>query len=124
MPDIIIARPLPGGEAVDALDKALRAALGNKCTGVSGRVGGKNALSHTVIVHLSTDATADDDATARSIVLAHDFSTRTPEQEARAEKKRLREAARTKAQDSKATKDELIEYLMLEVANLRERLGE
>ena len=124
MPDIIIARPLPSSEAVDALDKALRAALGNKCTGVSGRVGGKNALSHTIIVHLATDATADDDNTAREIVLTHDFTKRTPEQEARAEKKRLREVARAKAQDSKATKDELIEYLMLEVANLRERLGE
>lgn len=124
MPDITIARPLPNTEAVEALDKILRDALGSKCTGVSGRVGGKNALSHTITVHLSADATVEDDNTARSIVLTHDFTKRTPEQEARAEQKRLRDVAREKAKDSKATKDELIEYLVLQVAYLSERLGE
>jgi hypothetical protein len=123
MPDIIIDRPIPSQEASLALDKALRDALGDKCTGISGRIGGKDALKHTITVHLSDKATAEDDNTARQIVLAHDFSKRTPEQEAQAERKRLREAARAKAQDSKATKDEQIEYLMLEVAHLREQLG-
>lgn len=124
MPDITIDRPLPSSEAAEALDKALRDALGDKCTGVSARVGGKDALKHTITVHLTDKATADDDNTARQIVLAHDFSKRTPEQEARAESKRVREAARAKVQGGTASKDEVIEYLLLEVANLRERLGD
>lgn len=124
MGDITVVRPLPSDEAAEALDKALRDILGDKCTGVSARVGGKDSLNHTITVHLSDKATADDDNTARQIVLAHDFSKRTPEQEAIAERKRIRETARAKAQDSKATKDEQIAYLMLEIEYLRERHGE
>jgi hypothetical protein len=124
MPDIIIDRPLPSSEAAEALDLALRAALGDKCTGVSARVGGKDALKHTITVHLSDKATAEDDNTARQIVLAHDFSTRTPEQTARAERKQVLSAARDKVTVGTASKDEVTAYLLLEVANLRERLGE
>lgn len=124
MPDIIIDRPLPSSEAAEALDKALRDILGDKCTGISARVGGKDSLNHTITVHLSDKATADDDNSARQIVLAHDFSKRTPEQEAITERKRVLDAARTKVEDGKATSAEVIEYLMLEVKNLRVRLGE
>lgn len=124
MGNIIVNRPLPSPEATDALDLALRTELGDKFTGVSGRTGGKDATSHAIVVHLTDKATADDDNTARQIVLVHDFSTRTPNQIARAEKKQAREVAHAKAQDSKATKDDVIEYLRLQVEYLSERLGE
>jgi hypothetical protein len=117
MKNITVERSLPTPEAIDALDKVLRDSLGNRTTGLSARTGGK-----TVTIHLTEEATAEDDNTARQIVLTHDFNKRTPEQEARAECKRLREAARLRAQDSKATKDEIIEYLLLQVAYLSEQI--
>lgn len=119
MKNITIERAFTTPEAADALDAALRTALGERVTGLSARTGGKS-----VTVHLADNATAEDDNTARQIVLNHDFSTRTPEQETRAEKNRVREEARAKAQDSKATKDDVIEYLRLQVEYLSERLGE
>lgn len=124
MGDIIIQRPLPTAEAVSALDADLRAALGERFYGLSGKTGGKDAANHTIILHLSDKATAEDDNTARQIVLAHDFTKRTPEQLARVAKKQARVDARSKAKGDKATKDDVIEWLMLEIEDLRELLGE
>jgi hypothetical protein len=117
MGNIIIERFVPNVESIDALDKALRQALGDKTTGMSTGHSG-------ITVHLTDKATADDDNTARQIVLTHDFNKRTIEQESQLERKRLLEVERAKVADSKATKDEVIAYLLLEIANLRERIGE
>lgn len=124
MRTLTIAITLPTPEASDAIADALRAALPAHYVGVGSRTHKTDPTQNVIWVHLNDGATADDENTARQIVLTHDFSKRTPEQIARVEKKQVRDAARTKAHDSKATKDDQIEYLMLEVANLRERSGE
>lgn len=119
MKNITIERAFSTPETADALDKALREALGERVSGISARTGGKS-----IIVHLNDSATAEDDNTARQIVLTHDFNKRTPEQVAQAERKQAREAARAKVDGGKATKDEIIDYLLLQVAYLNEQLGE
>ena len=92
MSEIIIQRSLTNPQAADALKLALCAVLGNKCTGISAKHGHKNAEQNYIRVHLTSDATAEDENTARQIVLNHDFNERTPEQKAvEAQKARLKE---------------------------------
>jgi hypothetical protein len=104
-------------QSMEALHHELKQAVGDKLIRLTLAKG-------IPTVGLSNDATIEDDNTVRQILLTFDLSKRTPEQEARAERKRLREAARVKAKGDKPTKDELIEYLMLQVEYLSERLGE
>ena len=115
--EIKVERLLTEVEAIPALDAKLRAALGAKTSGLTYQAGVFRIL-------FTEKVTGDDENTARQIVLNHDFTERTPEQEARAESERQREAARAKVAGGKATPEEQIAYLMLEVAHLRERLGE
>lgn len=125
MPDLIVTRALPGAEAVDALVEALKSALGTRCPGMSAKVGGKNASQHTIIVHLTDDATHEDENIARQIVLTHDFTLRTSGQLARTQRDERLQALRT-AIDAKQVKlagDPVLEWLMLEIEVIKERLG-
>lgn len=116
MSEIIIDRKFTH-QSLESLHAELKQAVGDKLVRLTLTKG-------IPTVGLSSDATAEDDNAVRQILLTFDLSKRTPEQIAHDERKRLREAARAKAKGEKPTKDELIEYLMLEIEHLRERLGE
>lgn len=72
MIDIVIDRSVINPEALDA---ELRAALGDKASGISARRG-------QVVVHLTDEASNADQDQARSIVLNHDPAVLTPHQAA------------------------------------------
>ena len=77
-----------GSVNVEALDAELRAALGGITSGLSLTPG-------QVIVHLVDKATPADIETARAVVLAHDPSVLTPEQQAElAQRQKLDQARR------------------------------
>ena len=124
MRTLTIAITLPSPEASDAVAEALRSALPTQFVGVGSRTHKTDSTQNVIWVHLNDQATADDENTARQVVLTHDFNKRTPEQEARKAAKQAREAARAKAISDKATKDDVIDYLRLQVEYLSERLGE
>lgn len=115
--EITVERQLTTVEAIDALVAKLREALGGKTSGVTYKAGVFRVL-------FTEKVTADDENNARRIVLNHDFAERTSEQIASEARKTELKAARKQVEDGKATKDDQIAYLLLEVAHLRERSGE
>lgn len=117
MSEIFIDRVLPSSEAADALHAALKTALGDKCDGIRTEKG-------KLYVILNGKADAEDSNTALQVALIHDFRERTPEQVARAERKQQLTAARVNVRNGNLSKDEIVNYLLLEIADLRERLGE
>jgi hypothetical protein len=84
MKDITIER---GVVNIDALDSDLRAALGDSTSGFS--VGGGR-----VIVHLLDSATRQQEDQARQIVLTHDPTRLTPQQQQQAERQARLDQAR------------------------------
>lgn len=132
MYDVIVERIIPDSESGDALHAALKSALGDKCTGFTARTG----MNGVIRVHLTGDAKAEDDNTARQIVLKHDFSERTPvqlAQKARLEKlmeARLSVAVTKNTKTAKmidvdkvAQLGALVDYLLLEIEYMRDRFG-
>lgn len=73
MPNIVIDR---ASVNLALLDHELRMVLGAAMTGISTRAG-------IVVVHLAERATGDHETQAKQIVLNHDASALTPEQQAR-----------------------------------------
>ena len=88
MKDVIVERALTAPDALEALDAALRAALGSKCAGVSAGKG-------RIVVHLVGEFDAEDENTAVTIVTNHDMSTRTQRQIDEAAAATTSEQART-----------------------------
>lgn len=120
-----IDRQIPT-EARGALDDVLRAKIGAHYDGMS-------AGKYGVIIHWKDGATEAEKNTALQTVLTHDTSLRTPDQIARAARQTALESARkdtanvTPQSLKKASQDDLIKivhWLMLEVNQLKERLGE
>ena len=129
MRDIIIDRPLPSAEAAEALDRALKTTLGEKCSGITAVLKADGQIR----IHLTDDATAEDNNAARQIALKHDFSQRTPEQMARAERKLKLTETRENLGKVRSAKtgdagrlerlEALVEHLLLENEDLRDQLG-
>lgn len=73
MSKIIIQRELTSDDAHQGLRAALEAALPGKLDGLSSGPG-------AIVVYLKNTATAEDENTARQVVLNHDMNIRTPAQ--------------------------------------------
>jgi hypothetical protein len=71
---VIVSRQLPTPDALQALSEALKTALTTRYEGVQAGPGWICAL-------LADTATADDQNTARQIILNHDFNARTADQQ-------------------------------------------
>ncbi len=112
---------------LEALDAALRAALGSVVLGVSAADGG-------VRIHLRADASPDAAAQARSLAVRHDPAALSPRQQAERDRSDQLAAARRAAGgtlDPDAFADprlralaQRVVWLALEIEALRARLGE
>ncbi len=113
---------------VEALDAALRAALGGAVVGVS-------AAADGVHIHLRAEAGPDAAAQARSIAVRHDPLALSQRQQAERERRERLAAARSDAAASPLDPDafadarvralaQRVAWLALEIEALRARLGE
>ncbi|MGQ9889714.1 MAG: hypothetical protein ACUVSX_14675 [Aggregatilineales bacterium] len=112
---------------LEALDAALRAALGSVVLGVS-------AADDSVHIHLRADASPDAAAQARSLAVRHDPAALSPRQQAERDRRDLLAAARRAAGDPlepdafadprlRALAQRVV-WLALEIEALRAQLGE
>lgn len=119
---------LTGSVNLEALDAALRAALGSVVIGVS-------AADDGVRVHLRADASPDIVAQARSLVIRHDPAVLSSRQQVERDRRDQLAVARRAAGESALTPDafadprlralaQRVAWLALEIEALRARLGE
>ena len=118
---------LTGPVNLEALDAALRSALGGAVVGVS-------AADDSVLIHLRADASPDTAAQARSAAARHDPAALSPRQQAERDRSDRLDAARRDAGDSPLDPDafadprlralaQRVVWLALEIEALRARLG-
>ncbi len=125
---LTISIKLDGPVNVEALDAALRAALGAAVIGVS-------AAADGVRIHLRAETGPDAAAQARSIAVKHDPQALSQRQQAERARGEQLAAARREADDSPLDPDAFADarvralarrvvWLALEIEALRARLGE
>lgn len=125
---LTISVKLDGPVNVEALDAALRAALGATVIGVS-------AAADGVRIHLRAETGPDAAAQARSIAVKHDPQALSQRQQAERARREQLAAARREADDSPLDPDAFADarvralarrvvWLALEIEALRARLGE
>lgn len=125
---LTISIKLDGPVNVEALDAALRAALGATVIGVS-------AAADGVRIHLRAETGPDAAAQARSIAVKHDPQALSQRQQAERARGEQLAAARREADDSPLDPDAFADarvralarrvvWLALEIEALRARLGE
>jgi len=125
---LTISVKLDGPVNVEALDAALRAALGAAVIGVS-------AAADGVRIHLRAETGPDAAAQARSIAVKHDPQALSQRQQAERARGEQLAAARREADDSPLDPDAFADarvralarrvvWLALEIEALRARLGE
>lgn len=125
---LTISVKLDGPVNVEALDAALRAALGATVIGVS-------AAADGVRIHLRAETGPDAAAQARSIAVKHDPQALSQRQQAERARGEQLAAARREADDSPLDPDAFADarvralarrvvWLALEIEALRARLGE
>lgn len=111
---VIVSFVLPHRDAALMLDSVLRTSYGNRYAGFTAR-------KDHIEVFIADDVTDAEKEAINQLVLTHDYNLRTPDQIARQQKRDRLEALRDIIAQM-TSKDELTEYLLLELENLRERV--